>query len=53
MTVPELADEIELPMMFRLGVGATPIDVELVDDFGDACLWEEPDDLFNTRLTSL
>ena len=53
MTVLEVLETLQLPMMLRVGVGATPIDCEYVDDCGDAYLWNELDELFTTRLTSL
>ena len=53
MTVLEVRDKLELPMLLRVGVGATPIDCEFIDDCGDAYLWEELDELFSVRLTAL
>ena len=53
MAVLEALDKIELPLMLRVGVGATPIDCEFIDDCGDAYLWEELDELFSVRLESL
>ena len=53
MTVLAIRDKTELPLMLRVGVGATPIDCDFIDDCGDAYLWEELDELFAVRLTSL
>ncbi len=53
MAVLEVLDKSELPLMLRVGVGATPIDCEFIVDCGDAYLWEELDELFSVRLESL
>ncbi len=53
MSVLPVRDKIELPLMLRVGVGATPIDAEFIDECGDSCLWDELEEMFSVRLESL
>jgi hypothetical protein len=53
VTVLEVRDKLELPLILRVGIGATPIDAEFIDECGDCALWDELEDLFFVRLESL
>lgn len=53
MTVLEILRSLESPMTLHVGVGATPIDADFIDECGDTDLWTELEELFAVRLESL
>ena len=53
MTVLDQRTDNETIATMPLGVGAMPIDHDVINACGDCYLWAELDELFAVRLTSL
>jgi hypothetical protein len=53
--VQQVLERIDLQPLLQLplGVGATPIDTDAMDEVGDMGLWIELEELFSVRLESL